>query len=357
MFPSHTLAPITAVAVAAVTLSACTADGDEVAAPDRGTSPEPGASATAAPAQPMSPTPTGQPSQQPASEQPPLVPAVDTPELDERCAIDPDHARIEEVRYAVPSSWMVEGRCDVLDPELDELPAETEAEAAIFVSTADVSFREAAAPGGARDVERVWLGARAGYQVSRSTGVSTGEAQAPAGRPSTVYLVDLDAGTDEDGGVLTLTTGVPDGEAYDLARATLDTIADTVVVRPAAEDGPDEGFTVRRTEGGGAPDSVTYDDGCFRLHPGAPDEAATDELCDLDPRDGTIVSGVLGDGTVVGHAPPLAIGVEGATDATVNALTASIEGGSVFALRAVDVPGRLTAIGPGGEDLATAPVG
>ncbi len=357
---TSTTTTVALAATAGLLLTACSpgTTDDEVAAPDETVTPSATVTPGASPSETADDDPSApSPSATPSDEATPIIPTVETPTLDTQCVIEPDQLeQVARIRYAVPSSWKVEGRCDILDPDLEELPDQTEVEAAVFVSTSGVSYREAAAPGGAREVQRVWLGARAGYQASRSTAVSTGEAASPEGQPSTSYLVDLDAGADEHGGVLTLSTGVAEGEGYDLAKAALDAIATTVVVEPPAEDAAADGFAVLRSEGGGTPFSVTYDGACFRLRPGAPADDASDELCDLDPREGAIVTGMLGDDTVVGYAPPLAIAVEGAADTTVNALTASIEGGTVFALRAVDVPRQLVAIGPGGEELVTAEV-
>lgn len=285
------------------------------------------------------------------------MPAVEVPELDARCTLEPEQPQVDTVQYAVPSAWQVDGSCDVLDPDLDELPEAQEVEAALFVSASDVSFEDVAGGGPASEDVVTWLGARAGLQLVRQTSVSTGAAMRPEGQPATSYALDLDPGTDEDGGVVTWSTGPVEGEAYDLAKATLDAIAGTVVVQPAAADEAQEGFSVVRVEGGGTPFAVTYDGECFALHAGAPDGDSTSELCDLDPQAGGLVAGVLGGDVLVGHAPATAIGVEAVGGDPPHGLTASIEGSSVFAVPVDQVPEEVRAVGRGGAELVTAPVG
>lgn len=351
---SHTRTALSA-ASALLLVTACTGsdgtvDGDATATPDEDT--------TAPVSESTSPTPSSSPSEASTDDEQtagrvPITPTMQTPDLDERCTVEVDLLGIDEVSYAVPSDWKVDGGCAILDPELDELPQQTEVEAAIFVSVNDASFRQVTAPGGPDETQEVWLGARAGYQASRATAVSTGEALRPEGWPTTSYLVNLGPGTD-DGGVLTMSTGVGEDDGYARARAALDVIADTLTITPAADDETSDGFTVLRVQGGGTAYAVTFDGDCFHYRPGNPSDDPTAELCDVDPQDGVIVAGELEDSTLVGYAPPAAIGVEGDTNDTVHALTASVEGGSVFALTTAEMPSELTAVGPGGEELVTA---
>lgn len=287
-----------------------------------------------------------------------MTPAVDTPELDAQCTVEPEGGDVGTVRYAVPTAWKVEDRCDILDPDRDELPEQTEAEAAIFADTSEASYEQVHEDGSASTDVITWLGARAGYQAARTTSVSTGEALHPEGQPNTTWSFDLDAGTDEQGGVFRLTTGAVEGDAYDLAQATVDAIAQTVVLQPAAGDmatGPGSDIAVVRTEGGGTPYTVTYDGDCFALRPGGPTDDPTDELCELDPTAGQLVAGTLGERVVVGYAPAVAVAVEGSDTPPPYGLTASIEGGTVFAFRTEQAPSELTAVGFGGEELFTAP--
>lgn len=345
--PSRTFAPL--LLAVGLVVAGCTS------APDPGDSapstPTPDPTTTV----PQTPGPSPTDGLEATPEPVPVTPAVETPELDDQCTVEPGAGDVATIRYAVPSGWKVEGRCDVLDPEKSELPEQTETEAAIFVSTSEVSYAEVHEQRPASTDVTTWLGGRAGYQTARTTSVSTGEALSPEGQPNTTWSFDLDAGTDEQGGVFTLTTGGIDGDAYDLAQATVDAIAQTVVLQPAAGDmatGSD--IAVVRTEGGGAPYTVTFDGDCFALRPGGPSDAPTEELCELDPTAGPLVAGMLGEDVIVGHAPAAAIAVEG-TNAGPHGLTTSIEGGSVFALRTDQAPSELTAIGPGGEELLSVP--
>lgn len=347
--PSRTFAPL--LLAVGLVVAGCTSAPDPGASPASTPTPDPTTTA------PQTPAPSPTDGLEATPEPTPVTPAVETPALDDQCTVEPGTGDVATIRYAVPSAWKVEGRCDVLDPEKSELPEQTETEAAIFVSTSEVSYAEVHEDSpGSTDVT-TWLGARAGYQTARTTSVSTGEALSPEGEPSTAWSFDLDAGTDEQGGVFRLMTGGVDGEAYDLAQATLDAIAQTVVLQPAAGDmptGPGSNLAVVRTEGGGAPYTVTYDGDCFALRPGGPSDDPTEELCELDPTAGPLVVGMLGQDVIVGYAPAAAIAVEG-PDTGPHALTAGIEGGSVFALRTEQPPADLTAVGPGGEQLLTVP--
>jgi hypothetical protein len=307
-----------------------------------------------------SPTPVASPSDEleATSDPTPVTPTVDTPDLDAQCTVEPDAGDVATIRYAVPSAWKVEDRCDVLDPDKEELPEQTEVVAAIFVNTSQAPYTEVNEESPASTDLTTWLGARAGYQAARTTSVSTGEALSPEGQPNTTWSFDLDAGTDDQGGVFTLMTGGVDGDAYDLAQATVDAIAQTVVLQPAAGDmptGAGSDIAVVRTEGGGAPYTVTYDGDCFALRPGGPTDEPTDELCELDPTAGPLVAGVLGGDVVVGYAPATSIAVEGTDVPPPYGLVANIEGGTVFAFRAAQLPSELTAVGPGGEELLTVP--
>ncbi len=300
----------------------------------------------------------------PSTEATPVAASIETPELDTRCVIEP--AQLDEiaaVRYAVPADWKVDDRCDVLDPDLEELPDSTEVDAAIFVNVSAGDFDQNDEQSPAQRDVTTWLGARAGFPAVRATWVGTGEAMSEEGRPGTTWTYDLAPGADDrgDGGILTLSTSAVDGEdEYTLAQATLDAIAQTVVIEPPAESPasrPGEtDVTVLHTELGGSPFAVTYDGDCFSYRPGGPSHEASDEVCDLDPTAGAVVAAQVGD-AVVGHAPPATIAVRSDGSAPPHGLAAAIEGGTVFALPAAELPASLTAIGPGGEELVTADVG
>lgn len=290
-------------------------------------------------------------------EQPPVVGTIDVPDLDARCSLEPSTPQVERITYSVPSSWQVDGSCQVLDPELDELPQDTESDAAVLVTTAAAGYGEASSPGTAITDVTTWLGARAGYQALRRDATSTGEAAIPEGQPILTWMVDLDVGVDEDGGILTLTTTSED----DRVRALVDAIAETVVIQPPAdrqaENTAPESLAVVRTEGGGTPFSVTYDGDCFALRPDGAEGERTDQECDLDPTEAPIVARVLGDDVLVGYAPATSIGVQSDELDPPYGLAANIEGGTVFAFPVSELPTELTAIGKGGEELVTEPVG
>lgn len=287
----------------------------------------------------------------------PFVGTIDVPDLDATCFLEPSTPQVERVTYAVPSSWQVDGSCQVLDPELEELPQGTESDAAVLVTTAAAGYGEVSSPGNElRDVT-TWLGARAGFQALRRTGISTGEAAFAEGQPVLTWMFDLDIGEDEDGGVFTLNATSGD----DVVRAVTDAIAETVVIQPPAErveeDEVSESLAVVRTEGGNAPFSVTFDGDCFALRPGGAEGEPLDESCALDPTDAPIVARVLGGDVLVGYAPATAVAVQSDDLDPPYGLAANVEGGTVFAFRIDELPADLTAIGRGGEELVTVPVG
>lgn len=365
---SRTSTTVALAATVGLVLTACSSDpaDDDVAAPEEtaSVSATPDDDATSTTSDEDSPSGDSSPSsdEAPSDESTPILASYETPELDAECVLEPEQfEQVTAIRYAVPSDWKVEDRCDILDPDLEELPEDTEVDAAIFVSVADVDFGLTRESQEASRDRTSWLGARANLQAVRDTYVGTGAAQSEDGQPGTSWVYDLDAGTDEEGGVLTLATGDVEGEdEYRLAQATLDTIAQTVVIEPQTEIGDGSpgatGFAVLRTEGGGTPYAVTYDGDCFAFRPGGPTDDASDELCDLEPTSADMVAGQVGD-TVVGYAPPTTIAVQSDDLSQPYGLATSIEGGTVFALPADQVPSTLTAIGPGGEELVTVDVG
>ena len=206
-----------------------------------------------------------------------------------------------------------------------------------------------------RDEDR-FVGAVAGLQAVRIAGVSTGEALRPDGTPTLTHAVDL-AG-DDGGTTLVLATAVG-SERFDLAAEALDRIADTIVVQPGAA--PDvlapgtDRIAVTTVAGGGTPYTVTHEDGCLQLRPGGPGDEAVDEACDLaTPMSATVLDGDV----VVGVAPPTATLVRGEADAApAGALTTSVEGASLYAWRADEVPDVVTAVDAAGGELDQVEVG
>lgn len=302
-----------------------------------------------------SPTPTG--TTEDATPSDPGTVAAGVPDLSARCTAEPDAdsgLAIEQVEYAVPEGWQVDGSCEFLDPHLDELASATQPDTALGIRIEPVDFATAAA-GDELDRARRWLGARSGHQTVRMAGESTGQGLHPAGEPTVRWLVDLDAGTDETGGTLVLSAHPSDGADLALAAEAVDRIAQTVRVVPAAD--PDA-VVVTRVEGGGQPWTVTHgpDDGCLRLRAGGPDGEVQDEVCDVSaPADGP-TGAVLTDGdvrVVAGLAPATAVRVETDADATLaGSVTTAIEGASLYAHPAPQVPVEVTAV-----DATGAPIG
>lgn len=334
--------PVRALSALSVTLllAACSA-GDE---PEDAVTPTPTGSDARATAVPSpSPRPDTAPTASPTPGEPVAVPDDDVPALDARCTVQTDAPDSVTVEYAVPSSWQVEGRCDLLDPDREELPDATDVEVAVVVSVTGAAYADVAGPDPGRRDTSTALGAVAGLQRSRTTGTSTGVGLSPEGRPLLSHAVDLDPGTDDDGGTLTISTGVG-GDDFPLAAAAVDRIAATVVVRPGADVSVP---VVLRTEGGGAPLAVTADQGCLRLHDGAPTDPVVAEVCDLgQPPVATVVEGAV----VVGVAPPgtTLVRPAGPGDGP-GAVTSSAEGGELFAMPVADVPDEVVMVAPGGD--------
>lgn len=283
--------------------------------------------------------------------------AEEVPDLSTRCTAEPDadtELAVEHVEYAVPEDWQVDGSCEFLDPALDGLGPETQPDTALGIRIEPVDFATAAA---GDELERVrrWIGARSGYQAVRLSGESSGEGLRPAGEPTVRWLVDLDPGTDDAGGTLVLAAHPSDGADLELAAEAVDRIAQTVRVVPAATSGT---AVVTRAEGGGQPWTVTHglDDGCLRLRAGGPDGDVQDEACDLPAPDEGPSGAVLTDGdvrVVAGLAPATAVRVETDADATLaGSITTAVEGASLFAHPAPQVPVEVTAV-----DAAGAPIG
>ena len=283
----------------------------------------------------------------------PITGTIDVPVLDAQCFLEPSTPQVERVTYSVPSSWQVDGSCQVLDPELESLPQGAENEAAVLIATAVAGYGEVSTPGDELREVTTWRGARAGYQALRRTGTSAGGAAIPEGQPVLTWMFDLDVGDDEDGGILTLDT--TSGE--ERVRAVVDAIAQTVVIQPPAdrqaENTAPEELAVVRTESGDAPYSVTFDGDCFALRPSSAEGERTDLECDLDPSQAPIVAGVLGEDVVVGYAPATSIAVQSSELEPPFGLTANVEDDTVFAFRVSQPPTELTALGRGGEELVT----
>jgi hypothetical protein len=327
-----------------------------------GESPSPTtASGSPASDDPASPTTGAGTTSSPTTPSDDVSPTATVPSLSTECELDVPSGDATTVRFAAPAGWQVEGGCEILDPALDTLPDESEPDAALSVRATDTNFAMAAQTesidGGTRHV-----GARSGYPAVRIRGDATGRGLRPEGEPVQLWLVDLDAGIDEEGGTLVMSAGPSSGADFDVAAETLDRMAETLLVRPhAAEDAP---VVVTRAEGGGTPYAVTFDrdEGCMQLRAGAPSDDVVDEDCDIDglgARD-RVVGTILASGgqqVVAGLAPALANRVESDGDAAPSgAVTTSLEGASAFAYETGTAPIDVRAIGLDGETLATASI-
>lgn len=295
-------------------------------------SPSPSPSPLSSPSSSASPTPGRS-----ASDPPPQPASVDLPPLDAECVLEPPQPEARTIRYVVPSSWQVEGSCELLDPTVEELPDSTEPGVAVVVDVSDAAYGDVLEPGRSLTATTRWVGARANLPSARVAGEHTGEGLRPAGTPSLSWAVDLDAGSDDPGGVLLISTAASTRAGHDLAVAVADSIAQTVVVRPPAEGpttSPDErGFAITRVEDGPDPYAVTYDGDCFALRPGGPTHDVADEVCGLDPTADEVVSALLGEDVLVGYASPLAVTVSTPALGGPYGITTPVEGSSLFAFR------------------------
>lgn len=345
--PARTLATT---AVLALALTACgDPDGEVDRAAPSGPSTTPDAAASSAP-----PTPSA-----PVSAQPPAI-ELDTdrpgmrPALDSQCTLEPDAGDVPRVRYAVPAEWRADGRCDVLDPEVDDLPEDQGVEAAVFVDVVRGSFDRLTAGDEATRDRVVHLGARADRRTARIAAVTTGVGLHEAGRPVLSWYVDL-GGTGDGARTLVMSTGVGE-EEFATAATMLDRVAGSVVTEPAADLAIGDGaYAVLRTVRDAVPTSVTYDGACFALHVDT-DADPTATSCDVDPTTGPVATTMLGDGVLVGHAPGGTVAVEPVDGVAPFGLATSIEGGAVFAVPVTSEPERLRLLAPGGAELATVPV-
>lgn len=351
--------PLVVAAAGALALTACA--GDQADTPDDTesvTQTETTSGTTSPSPSDTSGTPDDTPS--PTGTSAPTSAEGGVPHLSTRCELPADDApEVESVTFAVPDGWQVEdGNCEFFDPTQDELPEDTEAGTALGVRVTDTPYAEANTFEELR-VDGRWAGARSGYQAVRVLGESTGQGLRPEGEPVLLYLVDLDAGTDESGGTLVMSAGPSNGASFELAAEALDRIAQSIIVdQPAVE----EPVVITRHEGGGQPFTVTWtaDAECVQLRPGGPDGEVADEACELEPNDDGIAAATLESGdqqVVAGIAPPLSTLVESdAASAPYGAIVQPIEGGSLFAYDVTQTPVDVRADDAAGEVIAEATV-
>lgn len=351
--------PLVAVAAAALALTSCT--GDDVDTAD----PTPTATQTVTETETVTettpPPATSTDADRPTSTGTPSPTATGVPALTSPCELQPPaEVGVESVTFAVPEGWQVEdGNCEFLDPALEQLEEGTDPDAAVGIRISDADFRTASRTEEIEGQIR-WTGARSGFQAVRIRGGAAGQAIEPEGEPVQLYLVDLDAGTDEPGATLVMSARPSGGADFDLAARALDRIAQTVRVTPGAADGAP--IIVTRAEGGGTPYAVTYDrdEGCFRLHAGQPTDEVLDDTCDVDIDSQQVAGTILQSGdhqVVAGLAPPRAVVVESdAATAPYGGITTPVEGASLFAYDAITSPLQVRALAATGDVLDTATI-
>ncbi len=359
MTPSTSLRLLGVAMTGALVLTAC---GDGPSADPEPTTTETATSSPSEPDATPSPTedePTSQPTTSPSPDETTAQAGGDVPNLGDRCRRDVELDQVDAIEFAAPDGWQVGDSCEFFDPAVEEVEPQTEPDVAVFVGVDDVPFHEAAEPDRTTRDEIRYVGARSGYQAIRVEAVSTGAGQVPEGEEILMWLVDLDAGTDDAGGTLVASARASDGADHELAAEALDRMMDTLRVRPVAEDAGDAAV-VTRVEGGGTPWTVTLEGGCFRLHAGGPDGEVTDEACDLGAPDDSIQGAILEDDSVqvvVGLAPArTALVTSDAASAPYGAFPISLEGAEAFAYTPIDVPVDVRALDVEGQQLASAKI-
>lgn len=345
------LGALGSLAALSLVLGACTGD-DASGEGQPGATPSPVTSPTVTPdgAAPDSPTPAGAT---------PRETGTQVPSLAATCELGtPGAADVEQVELAYPRGWRVTDGCQWFDPTASSVELGTEPDVAVSWRVSTAPYREAASvTDGVRDPTH-YLGARSGFQASRIEGVATGRGARPEGAPVVRWLVDLDAGTDERGGVLIGTARATDAVSFEGALEALDRMARTIRATPPAV-GPRGPVVVTRREGGGRPFTVTYADGCFRLRAGGPDGEVRDERCDVTPADQdgpamVTLEGGPGFNLVAGLVGPEAYRVTAPAGAGLHAaITTPLEDAAAFAMRMGPPSLEVTVIGVDGRTLAT----
>lgn len=239
---------------------------------------------------------------------------------------------------AHPDGWNVDDECRYFDPEADSVESGTEPVGIDVVwQVSDTSFSRAAAPSQTLDEERRSTTTVAGRQAVRVQGTSTGEGLYPEGHNRTVWIVDLDVGTDDQGGVLIGSTHEGDGIAYAEAVDVLDKMASTVLFSQNPDNFGRVDATLARAEGGGTPFTVVLDDGCLQLRAGGLDGDVHDEVCDVSADDQPLTMWALSSGDLTVAAGFTGIDVDQIVvnpeaDVLRGAIPVSIEGGHAVAM-------------------------
>ncbi len=204
-------------------------------------------------------------------------PVAQLPAIADTCTIDVATGEADRVRIAYPEGWLVQEACEWFDPEAESVEEGTEPSIAVSWRVSDLAFERAADVRDEMNDPIRYVGARSGYQALRIEGEASGVGLRQEGEPVVTWLIDLDPGTDEQGGTLIGTAHNDGGVPFAVAAYALGRMADTLLVEPPAS----ERFVVTRLEGGSKPTTVTWvaDEGCFRLRAGGPDADVVDEAC------------------------------------------------------------------------------
>lgn len=342
------------VVVAVLVLAACDAGDEPTDAPSPAStslSPDASPSPTATDVDGATASPTPNATAPAAAD-----PAAQVPAIADTCTLDVPTGEADTVRIAYPEGWLVQDGCEWFDPEAESVEEGTEPSVAVSWRVSDVAFERAADVDGELADPIRYVGARSGYQALRVEGETSGEGIREQGEPVLMWLVDLDPGSDEQGGTLIGTAHADGGASFDVASYALDRMADTLLVEPAAS----ERFVVTRLEGGGRPTTITWAEGCFHLRAGGPDGDVVDEGCVPSTPGSSGLRLVLleaDDG-----APGMLAGITSsriqritvpAASAPSGATTQSIEGGHLFALPVREPPFEVTAHDYTGEAITT----
>lgn len=277
---------LTTAALMAVLTAACT-QGDTA---DPLPSQPPTTTASTEPTQPSAPAAAPGGGAPTASASAPSTPAptpgateTETQVVTSTCTLEPNQDGLPSVTLTYPSDWQVDdtdaAACRNFDPGDPSVEPATEASGVDVRAYVDaIDFARAAEPGPELTEASRLPTTVDGFQAVRVQGTTTGEGLGPAGTRRTTWIVDLDLGTDGDGGVLVI--GASDRGADDYASAVdvADDIARSAVI---GDQVVGAGTTIARSEGGGRPFTVVYRDGCVSLFAGSERGTALDEVCDL----------------------------------------------------------------------------
>lgn len=236
---------------------------------------------TGSPTSTSSPTPTSTPTDAETAPQAvrPDDAAGDQVSLQASCDLDGE-TPVGTVAVAYPEGWLVDqNECGFFDPTMESLDSPEPTGVDVHWTVDNAAFNRAA------DAETIEEDSRltatvASRQAVRIQGSYTGDGFYPDGTRVTSWIVDLDPGTDDEGGILVGTTHQSEAIEYPHAVDVLDEMASSVILpdNPAGQAGIDA--VLARSEGGGAPFTVVLNEGCLRLKAGDYSGEIQDEQCD-----------------------------------------------------------------------------